>query len=74
MTAVNIQYPKGGRTSGIATFETSSEWIAQVADTLAEVRETTIPCDLKVQDLHGTVLTVGTIHWHIKLRSQIAAS
>jgi acyl-coenzyme A thioesterase PaaI-like protein len=67
MQRLEMDYHYQGKMDAYATFEANDEWIdTQIVAPLREREAVVVPCDVKIHDLKGNLLTTGKVFWQVK--------
>lgn len=72
MQRLEMNYHYQGKMDATAEFIISKEWIeTHVVVPLKSSEAIVIPCEVKIKDLKGNVLTTGNVFWQIKDWSKV---
>src|SRR6478609_1244104 len=72
MQKLEMNYHYQGKMDATAEFAISREWIETlVIEPLKSSEAIVIPCEIKIKDIKGNVLTTGNVFWQIKEWSKV---
>jgi hypothetical protein len=67
MKRLEMDYHYQGKMDVVASFSVTESWLTEkIFNPLNDVDSVVIPCEVKIHDIKGNLITVGTVYWQVK--------
>jgi acyl-coenzyme A thioesterase PaaI-like protein len=67
MKRLEMDYHYQGKMNVVASFSVTEEWLVEkVFNPLTEIESVILPCEVKIHDIQGNLISVGKVFWQIK--------
>jgi hypothetical protein len=67
MKRLEMDYHYQGKMDVVASFSVTEEWLMEkVFNPLTEMESVILPCEVKIHDIQGNLISVGKVFWQIK--------
>jgi hypothetical protein len=67
MKRLEMEYHYQGKMDVVASFSVTEEWLTEkIYNPLTEMDSVILPCEVKIHDIKGNLISVGKVFWQIK--------